>query len=34
MNFINLTARFTQVILAVGVTAISVIAFQFALLAG
>jgi hypothetical protein len=34
MNVINLTARFAQVVLAVGVTAISVMAFQFALLAG
>ena len=34
MNVINLTARFTHVILAVAVTAISVIVFQFALLAG
>jgi hypothetical protein len=34
MNVINLTARFAHVILAVGVTAISVIVFQFALLVG
>jgi hypothetical protein len=34
MNVINVTARFAQVILAVGVTAASVIVFQFALLAG
>jgi hypothetical protein len=34
MNVINLTARFAQVILAVGVTTASVIVFQFALLAG
>ncbi len=34
MNVINLTARFAQVILAVGVTAVSVIVFQFALLSG
>jgi hypothetical protein len=34
MNIIDLTARFAQMSLAVGVTTVSVIVFQFALLAG
>jgi hypothetical protein len=34
MNVVNITTRFAQVILAVGVTTVSVIVFQFALLAG